>query len=204
MKKNIAFFFTLVISSALYAQDLPKLGIKAGLNMSNLAVDNNLDEYRDYKAGFHGGLLAHIHTGNKNFAIQPEVVYSLQGSSFDSYQGSPEQDINLHYINVPVLVQYMFDNGFRIQTGPQVGLLVGAKSEVNGVDSDIKNDFKTGDFSWSFGGGYLSYSGLGIDLRYNLGISNINDFPGGADTKNRVFQVGLFYMFDQNHKAKSR
>lgn len=203
MKKISLFIAAVLLSSVLFAQDLPKLGIKGGLNYSNLVNDNGLNEFRKYKAGFHGGLLAHIHTGNKNFAIQPEVLYSLQGTEL---QTNPVQNINLHYINVPVLVQYMFDNGFRLETGPQVGALISAKSKYDGSSENINDEFKGGDFSWAFGLGYLSESGLGVDARYNLGISNINDLPApnNAKLRNSVFQLGLFYMFDSRHKAKSR
>ena len=34
--------------------------------------------------------------------------------------------LRLNYINVPVL-QYMFGDGFRLQTGPQLGILTNAK-----------------------------------------------------------------------------
>ena len=46
----------------------------------------------------------------------------------------------------------------------------------------------------SFGGGYLVRSGLGVDVRYNLGISNISE-NNDVDVKNRVWQFGLFYQF---------
>ena len=99
----------------------------------------------------------------------------------------------------------MFDNGFRIKTGPQLGLLVNTKDKVNGQNSQFfsSEDFKSTDVSWTFGLGYLTYSGLGIDGRYNLGLTNIND-AGTNSLKNNVFQVGLFYMLDNSHKAKSR
>jgi hypothetical protein len=76
---------------------------------------------------------------------------------------------------------------------------------VNGTDSQYftSEDFKSTDVAWTFGLGYLTYSGLGIDGRYNLGLSNINK-AGGNTLKNNVFQVGLFYMLDNSHKAQSR
>jgi hypothetical protein len=87
----------------------------------------------------------------------------------------------------------MFGDGFRVQTGPQVGLLLNAKSEHNNAEADIDNNYKKGDFAWTFGAGYLSHSGLGVDVRYNLGISNISKTT--PDVMNRVWQFGLFYQF---------
>ena len=82
-----------------------------------------------------------------------------------------------------------------MQTGPQVGILTSAKFENNsGVESSMKSIVKSSDFGWSFGAGYLTSSGLGVDARYNLGISNIRK-PNDFEVNNRVWQLGLFYQF---------
>jgi hypothetical protein len=162
------------------------LGVKAGLNVYSVHNDNGTDY--DSKTGFHAGLLGHIHF-TKHVALQPEIVYSAQGVKISS-----NTKLKLNYINVPVLLQYMFENGFRIQAGPQVGFLVNAQSEVNGVSTD-RNDLKTVDFGLGAGLSYLHVSsGLGIDARYNLGLTNINTL-GTVKSSNRGFQLGVFYMF---------
>ena len=93
------------------------------------------------------------------------------------------------------MIQYMFDNGFRLQAGPQVGFLVNAKSETNNIDIDVKDNLKPVDFAIGAGVGYVNpASGLGIDARYNLGLSNIND-AGTVKSSNRGFQLGVFYLF---------
>jgi len=43
----------------------------------------------------------------------------------------------------------------------------------------------------------LSASGLGVDGRYNFGISDINN-AGSNEIKNNVFQLGLFYMLNSS------
>ncbi len=165
------------------------LGVKGGLNVYNIHNDNNV-KY-DTKLGFHLGLLGHIHL-NKQFALQPELLYSDQGAKYTI--ANNEFKLNLGYINVPVMIQYMFDNGFRLQAGPQVGFLTRAKSVTNNTKTDVKDNFKTVDFAVGFGAGYVSpKSGLGIDARYNLGISKINE-NGTVKSTNRGFQVGLFYL----------
>src|SRR5678816_387438 len=90
---------------------------------------------------------------------------------------SDEHVLSLNYINLPVQLQYMFDNGFRLQTGPQVGFLAGVKDKIGDNETGYftSQDFKTVDFSWSAGLGYLSTSGVGVDARYNFGISDINN-----------------------------
>ncbi len=84
------------------------LGVKGGINFYNVHNDNSTSY--DQRTGYHFGILGHIHR-NSVWAIQPELVYSAQGA----------KNLDLGYLNVPVLIQYMFDNGFRIAGWPAVG-----------------------------------------------------------------------------------
>lgn len=199
MKKISLFFCTLLFALALSAQNAA-IGLKAGLNVAN--ISNNNGGQWGSKLGFNGGLLAHIHLA-PSLAIQPEVVYSTQGAKYTISDG--EHELSLNYINIPLQLQYMFNNGFRIQTGPQVGFLTNVKDKVGQSETGFftSQDFKTVDFAWSAGLSYLTYSGLGVDGRYNFGISNINN-AGSNVLRNNVFQVGLFYMLNNEHKAMSR
>lgn len=162
-----------------------EFGLKGGLNFANLNYDNSVDA--NTRTSFHAGLLAHFHL-SKNWAVQPELMFSGQGAKY-----SNDRTDKLGYLNIPVNLQYMFDNGFRLQTGPQLGFLMNAKSHAGDVEVDMKDALKTTDFSWSFGVGYLFPSGLGLDARYNLGLSDITE--NSTNVKNSVFQLGLFYQF---------
>ncbi len=179
----------LLMSGAASAQSV-NFGIKGGANFSTIEVDNGFD-YKT-KTGYHGGLLAHIHLAPQ-FALQPEIVYSRQGTL--ETIGNVENKVHFDYINVPVMMQYMFDYGFRLQAGPQVGFLVNAKRENGNNDINIKNELKTVDFGIGAGVGYVHVpSGFGVDARYNLGLSDISE-TSALKTTNRGFQVGVFYMF---------
>jgi len=162
-------------------------GIKAGVNFSSVAVDDGADF--ESKTGIHLGGLAHIHI-NPHFALQPELVFSMQGGEDDG----DNSKLKLNYVNIPLLAQYMTADGFRLQTGPQLGILTSAKQKFGDVEVDADDDVSTVDFSWAFGAGYLFHSGFGIDARYNLGISNISD-DESFEARNRVVQIGVFYQF---------
>jgi hypothetical protein len=165
-------------------------GIKAGLNVYTLSDDNESDF--SSKTGLNVGFLGHIHL-NQRWAIQPELLYSGQGAKY--LTNGVESKLKLDYINVPVLFQYMFDNGFRLEAGPQVGFLVGAKAETGDISADVKDQLKGADFGLGLGLGYIHVpTGWGVDARYNLGLSNIND--DNNKTMNRGFQVGVFYQFN--------
>lgn len=177
-------------ATAQHSSEKFAIGLKGGLNVYNINNDINADY--NSRVGFHAGLLGHLHLAPQ-LSLQPEVVYSQQGAKYDI--GNAEGKFNLGYINVPVLVQYMFDNGFRLQAGPQVGFLVNAKNEVGNVETDVKNQLKSVDFGIGAGIGYVDPStGFGVDARYNLGLSNINEAASAGKAYNRGFQLGVFYL----------
>lgn len=194
MKSMIKFYLVLTIAAILLsltsnAQHV-NIGIKGGLNFYNINNDNS--STYDAKTGIHLGLLGHIHL-DRSIAVQPELVYSSQGAKYTL--GNTDFKLNLGYINLPVMLQYMFDNGFRLEAGPQLGFLISAKSEANNSSIDVKSNFKTIDFAVGLGAGYIKPStGLGAGLRYNVGLSNINN-NSSVNSTNTGFQLSLFYQF---------
>jgi hypothetical protein len=186
MKKIILSGTVLLLATAVFAQHSNvQFGVKAGANFASLKNDVTTT---DSKTGLNIGGLAHIHL-SKSFAVQPEVVYSMQGGDFGNGTKS-----KLGYINVPILGQYMFGEGFRVQTGPQVGILTNSSFKNGNTEVDVDNTIKTADLGWAFGASYITKEGIGIDGRYNLGLTDISK-SNNSDLKNRVWQVGLFYQF---------
>lgn len=183
-----ALVMTVMVTGSLSAQHM-NIGVKGGLNVYNVTNNSEFNQ----KAGLHLGLLGHAHLSD-HFSLQPELFYSSQGAKF----GNSSNRLNLDYLNVPVLLQYMFDNGFRLQAGPQVGFLVNAKRVVGENRVDVKDDYKNLDLALSVGASYVHPpTGFGIDVRYNHGLSNISE-NAANDFKNRGFQLGVFYLF--NHR----
>lgn len=194
MKKMLKLYSVMAIAGILISGmangQHVNFGIKGGVNFYNIKNDNSV-KY-DMKTGFHLGLLAHIHL-DKSIAVQPELVYSSQGAKYTS--NNLAYKLDLDYINLPVMLQYMFSNGFRLEAGPQVGFLINAKSEVNNTSVDVKDNLKSIDFGVGLGAGYIKPStGLGVGVRYNVGLSNINE-NGPVKSTNSGFQLSLFYQF---------
>lgn len=186
--------FVMLSGSIAVAQSKVSLGLKAGMNLYNVKIENTTMD--DSRIGLVAGLFGHIHLATQ-IGFQPEIVYSAQGGSFKV--GDVTTKIKLDYINVPMLLQYMFNNGFRLEAGPQIGFLVSAKSKTNDVTTDIKDNFKTFDFAIGAGVSYVHPpTGFGIDARYNFGLSNINDVTD-AKTTNRGLQITLFYLFGHKY-----
>lgn len=194
MKTSLLIMFALLMTTSIVRAQHANIGIKGGLNSYTIQGDNSSNN--NYKIGYHIGLLSHFHMGSQ-FALQPEVTFSTQGTTIKG--GGAETDINLNYLNVPVLFQYMFDNGFRLEMGPQLGFLTSAKSESGNTSRDIKDNYKSTDIALAMGMSYVKPStGFGFDIRYNHGLTNINETNNG-NAFNSGFQFGLFYLF--KHKS---
>lgn len=191
--KRLFFVALLCLGGLVVKPQSTDIGIKGGLNVANLKIEDFDDA--ETIMSFYAGLLAHIHVTD-NIAVQPELFFSGQGAK-TTISGT-EFKTKLGYLNMPVLLQFMFGEGFRVQTGPQVGYLLSAKAK-NGGEVDIKDDFKKVDFSWPIGASYVTGSGFGIDARYVFGISNVSE-ESTQKVMNRVFSVGIFYQFHGSSK----
>lgn len=190
MKKMIIAASALFLAMGLNAQIRPHFGVKAGMNASELH-QKNFDNKT--KIGFHAGVLAHMHADRSQWAFQPEVLYSLEGAKDNK---NDDNQWDLHFLNVPLLAQYMFDNGFRIEAGPQVDFLMGAKAKDGSTTTDVKDNYKKVGLSVPVGIGYLTRSGLGFDARYNFGVTDLRDNTDvGHKLTGNTFQFGIFYQF---------
>ncbi len=190
--KKVLFITAMALGSFIVRAQHVELGVKGGLNVSAARVNNPSGTYTsgnlDPRLSGHVGGLAHIHL-NDVFAIQPEIVFSGEG-----FKSGKDDYYRLNYLNIPVLAQYMFKSGFRLETGPQAGFLLSGKFKNNSTTTDIKDKYKGVNFAWAFGAGYIMPSGFGFDGRFNLGLTKVND-DNSADIKTGVFQVGVFYQF---------
>jgi hypothetical protein len=180
--------------AAAQAQNI-KFGVKGGLNIDKMT---NYDNSK-VRASFHAGGFVNIGL-SKDWAIQPELLYSGQGVKLDngSFLGIPLKDaiIKTDYINIPVMVQYSIVPDFYVEAGPQVGILAGAKLKVgNNSNSGFKDNMSSADFGLGFGFGYKLDNGLGFSGRYMFGLTNVYDKDTNLDSKNSVAQIGLFYAF---------
>ena len=178
MKRFIVIVFAILLTSTAFSQGID-FGIKAGVNFATLTDASNLD--LSNKTGFVGGIFAGIKFSDK-FAIQADLLYSQQGAEVDL------GEIDLTYVNIPVVFKYFLIKGLNIQAGPQFGFV---------VDDQIKDVFgnvleaESFDLTGVVGLGYDLPMGIRVDGRYNFGLTDIAD---GVD-KNAVFTLSAGYSF---------
>lgn len=183
-----------------------KIGVKGGLNVSNLT---NMT-HGSSLTSFHIGGVAEIFV-NQKFSIQPEILFSSQGSAYDgpyllnNKLVNIESKTTLDYINIPVMAKYYIVKGLNVQVGPQFGFLTNAKYKIDEAtilghptpidDSSVsvKDAYNTFDFGINFGAGYELPIGVFFDARYNVGLTNVNKY--GSNSNNGVFQLSVGYKF---------
>ncbi|WP_124981081.1 porin family protein [Nonlabens xiamenensis] len=202
MKKILLIAIMTLMGSGLLAAQEIDFGVRAGVNFAKLQGDNVEDA--DGRTGIMVGLVGEYMFSDA-FGLQAEAIYSQQGlQSETTFGGSTlEQELNLNYINVPVLAKfYLGGSGLAIEAGPQVGFLVGDSYEING--EEVEDDLGAETIDLSAGGG-LSYKfkegstleGLSATARYMIGLSNIyeDDDTFGDDLTNSVLSLSIGYKF---------
>ena len=200
--KKILFLFCLIgfigMSSSSLAQAQFALGIKGGLNIAKFDISQGASNI-DNRTGFHGGAFALFKFAK--FGIQPELIFSKQGSSFKA--NTSDIEANFDYINIPVILKLYLVAGLNVQVGPQFGFLTTSeiKETISGITTtiDAKDQLsKKSDTSIAVGAGWDLPFGLTLDARYNFGLSDIklsNASLSSPDLKNKVIQVSLGYKF---------
>jgi hypothetical protein len=213
-------FITALVTMACFVALVPTgaraqgtLGIKGGLNVSSLSVDDpgNPDIEFDSQTDFLVG--AFLQCGSDGwFALQAEALYSQNGAK--SQGGDPEVTLNLNYLRVPVLLMARLSSGESrlhpiLYAGPQVAFET--RCQVTGEQDGVSMSFgcddpelddpvetKSIEFGLVFGGGLeIPFSRLTahVDVRYNLGLTNLNSGTdaGEVSVKNRgwSFMLGL-------------
>ena len=169
------------------------LGVKGGLNMSNFMGDIKDQSMR---TSVHLGLLAEIIVSDK-FSVQPELLYSGQGSSDNRAPGFSR--IKLDYITLPVLGKFGLTDKLSFEAGPQLGLLVSAKNKTDDANAKI-DGVKTLDFGLNAGLEYELSSGVIFQGRYNLGLTDTGlveaiDGIKNKRASNSVIQFSIGYLF---------
>src|SRR5262245_60927564 len=100
MKKRILFILAgllLVSVQQTFAQAEVAIGIKAGPNFASINTDESASANYKNRTGFHGGAFVLIKAAK--FGIQPELIFSQQGSTVEV--NSQDLEANFSYLNIP-------------------------------------------------------------------------------------------------------
>ncbi|HSI90205.1 MAG TPA: porin family protein, partial [Adhaeribacter sp.] len=151
MKKLILLLTAFLLTIPLVQAQETRIGLKGGVNFSDLSnTKANKDKIR-YKLGSHAGAFLYIPMSSPFFAIQPEIIYSRKGYENTGqlveirdnqenllYSAQNGGLVRLNYIDLPVM--FTFKSSIIIfEIGPQVSMLVGVRD-----DSFVQQTFPDG------------------------------------------------------------
>lgn len=197
--KKIACLLLLFVAFQVSAQEfhfIPKIGLNFA-NMTNMEGS--------MKPGLNIGVAGEVMMTD-NFAIEPGVFYSMQGTKGDV--GSSTVKYKNDYLNIPILFKGYVYEGFNLFAGPQLGFKVSSKLKASesgtSVSTDVASDwFKTFDFSIAIGAGYQSPMGLIFSLSYNIGLTNVLDKDNIASFINKTSGVSGISASDLDGKSRN-
>jgi hypothetical protein len=178
MKKKlmIGLLASLFVMPGLVKSQEVNFGVKGGLNLSNLYIDEEDIDDENSRLGFHVGFVSQFMLA-ETFGIQPEFLFSTKGAEA-VYSGLINQTVNfnINYIDVPVLLVFRPIPVMEIQAGPYFGFLLNSNIEysgtVAGTDELDRDHFNTLDYGLA-GGVAFNFAGIQAGVRYNLGLQKL-------------------------------
>ena len=155
MKKLLLIVVATFFVSNLFAQDLQKniFGIKAGANYSTFEISGI---ELGYTVGVNGGLsYERLLAKNIPMYLETGLLYSGKGMESAYFFDEGKYKLSLHFLQVPLMLNYKFNISKSFSIYPSVGLYFGFA--VAGIEKDIYesqygttidtyNIFEEGDF----------------------------------------------------------
>lgn len=190
MKKTIITIMLAIVSMATFAQKEPgtlTLYPRVGVNFSKFANseiysgDSNSSIESDFKSGLVMGVEGEYQLNN-HIALSGGFLYSQQGEQYDLPSGYEEfEKVKYDNINIPLLAVFTTRIGLSVKCGLQPEIVIN--------DPDFKA--RKVNLSLPLGLAY-EYKNICLDLRYNLGLTNVMDSEWNT-AKNRTIMLTLGY-----------
>lgn len=143
---------------------------------------------------------------NKNVAVEPQVFFAGKGASID-VGGGTTGTFKLDYIEIPLLLKvlYPLQGATRVVpnafVGPAVAFRSTCKVKASGGGVTVEQScaaaslpIKSTDFLLTFGAG-LDVGPVALQVRYDLGLSKIDDTSPPADVKTQAWIVTAGFGF---------
>ncbi len=174
-------------------------GIKAGPSLTRLSVSGITPNIPKQKIDYHlGGMYRFRYN---RFVVQPELLYSAKGGTFQAVRvgGKETTKNNYAYVSVPILLGYIPTEGITLQVGPEFSYAL--NSGTGASEPGQRNDF-----GLVVGAHYDFLDMLdkfSLHLRYIHGLNNVAYSPDpnlGVDYRNRVLQLSMVYNFYKKKK----
>src|SRR5690554_1759489 len=170
--------------------------IEVGAVSSNISGLDNSSQ----KIGFHFGYYSYKYV-SETVTFRFGVSYDNLGATLDDPDNLLESNrLIIHSINFPLSVHYTYNNQFQGFAGGEAGTNFFGKiparktSSTQYVDYDFNSNFNLFDASVFVGAGYILANNIDINLKYNLGVTNVSKNDDNNWKKN-WFTLSIAYTF---------
>lgn len=209
MKKLILTISLICPTFGAFAQ----LGLTAGMNLAKYSyTETKFDVHRKSILAYNFGMMYKKELTEKLFLL-PELNYSLKGSRvyYDYPIGvtGPMKNINkFHYIqiNLPAIIAVHVTDEMDYEIGGGLFaayLLKATQKTVEFDNSYVAQNFASGDLNkidagLHFTTGFRMNKMLGLHLRYDLGLINIQGVDGSPLARTQNFSINMSWFFSKN------
>lgn len=211
--KKVLSFIVLAVSFffANSAQAQIKLGVKGGLNVSSLKLNDNMYDASN-RAGFFIGPMVKVTVPVTGLSFDIAALYDQKDAKVkvaDDVVGGTYNSttVTQKFIDIPVNVRYGFGlsslANIFLFAGPQWGINVGNKNFK--WDESSSYSLKKANFSVNVGAGVTLLSHLQASVNYNIecnksgkmdtGSLDSNGNPVVVKGRNNTWQISLGYWF---------
>ena len=184
-KEIILFGLLFLIGASATAQKKGKLGLMAGWNYAT-SSSKNLDTKSI--SAFYGGAVWE-HKIVPSFRYYSGIIYNQAGYGVDEDNNLDKAKYS--YLTVPLIAKVQILNFYALG-GLSSGIRTGGKYYfTDETETKITTDNLKGyDFAAQFGLGF-KIAIIGIEAKYNWGLTDINNNSALKSIYNRYFQLGL-------------
>ena len=199
MKQKIILITLLLISSMAVAQNRFDATAWAGINMCQIDGDQ-AGSYQHL--GFHAAINTSFSLSrniDSHWRMLVELGYTQKGSTVTKN----DMSINLHYIEIPIMMTYNI-KGFRVGAGIAPAILVNSKVTVAGGDDLLSaNNYRRMDALPLMAEASYSFNHIYILARFQISMLSVSKSGGNAyrlfrsnnGQFSRLFSIGLGYKF---------
>lgn len=203
MRKISIILFVAAMMVALPSQaQLVKFGIKGGLNLTKIDMDQGVDASN--RAGFFFGPTMIVDLPLTGLDIDASALYDYRESKVDVYDENDIQEtLKQQQIAIPINVRYGFGIGDVARVfafaGPQFGFVIDKEQSLWKNTADWK--MKTSNFSVNVGVGATVLKHLQATVNYNIACGKTGEVTwrgtGKAISKGKSnsWQIGVAYIF---------
>ncbi len=201
LQKLLLFLLILTLSVPVFSQNFNG-GILLGANVSQLDGDN----YGGYnKIGFQGGAFVSLQV-SAHSSFQMEMEYIQKGSKILDTLGN-DFLFRFHYLEIPVLYQYLLNKRFSLEVGLAADVLLGSQEEAGGIESPSVVPLRPVTLAGIFGVSGFITNHLKANVRVNYSLLSIREnqpqgYPGSyrhilfeTGQYNNVLSLSLFWYF---------